>query len=403
MKQETTMQTTMRRPAGQAWLTWIGGAALGAVTMYLSDPDRGKRRRALARDKMISVANRAGDVLDVASRDVGNRMQGLRAEAARMLFQRDKAIDDPVLVERVRSRIGRAISHPHPIYVIARQGRITLSGPVLVHERMPLLEAVKAVPGVLDVEDLLQEHQNAQGIPSLQGEGRPRQNHAAPYRNWPPGLRAAAMLGGGALGVYGLSRRAPAGVLLGALGMGLMARGISRQPFSGVTAATRPRAVELQKSIHIAAPPETVFDLWSRYENFPHFMSNVIEVQDRGEGRSHWTVSGPAGIRIEWNASLTASERPRVLAWKTDPDSTVDHAGTIHFEPVDGGTRVSVHMSYIPPAGALGHAIASLFNGDPERQMEEDLLHMKEFIESGRRPPDAAQPAQPAQPGQVLH
>jgi hypothetical protein len=35
--------------------------------------------------------------------------------------------------------------------------------------------------------------------------------------------------------------------------------------------------------------------------------------------------------------------------------------------------------------------------------MEEDLLHMKEFIESGRRPPDAAQPAQPAQPGQVLH
>jgi len=129
-------------------------------------------------------------------------------------------------------------------------------------------------------------------------------------------------------------------------------------------------------------------------------MSNVIEVQDRGEGRSHWTVSGPAGIRIEWNASLTASERPRVLAWKTDPGSTVDHAGTIHFASADGGTQVSVHMSYIPPAGALGHAIASLFDGNPERQMEEDLLHMKEFIESSRMPPDTARSAQP---GQMLH
>jgi uncharacterized membrane protein len=393
-------ETTMRRPAGQAWQTWIGGAAAGAVMMYLSDPDRGKRRRALARDKMVSVANRAGDVLDVAARDVGNRMQGWRAQAARMLFRHNNMVDDPVLAERVRSRIGRAISHPHPIHVIAQQGKITLSGPVLAHERMSLLQAVKAVPGVLDVEDQLQEHRSAQGIPSLQGAGRTRQNRAALHRGWPPGLRAAAMLGGSALGVYGLSRRAPAGVLLGALGMGLVARGIGRQPFAGMAAATRARAIELQKSIHIAAAPEAVFDRWSRYENFPHFMSNVIEVQDRGEGRSHWTVSGPAGIRIEWNASLTASERPRVLAWKTDPNSAVDHAGAIHFEPTDGGTRVTVRMSYIPPAGALGHAIASLFNGDPERQMEEDLLHMKEFIESSRVPSDAALPSQS---GQVLH
>jgi uncharacterized membrane protein len=385
---------------GQTWLKWIGGAAVGAVTMYLADPDRGKRRRALARDKMVSVANRAGDVLDVASRDVGNRMQGLRAEATRMLFRRNNTVDDAVLVERVRSRIGRAISHPHPIHVMAQQGRVMLTGPVLAHERAPLLDAVKTVPGVLDVEDQLQEHQSAQGMPSLQGEGKPRQSRPAILqRNWPPGLRAAAMLGGGALGVYGLSRRAPAGILLGALGLSLMVRGISRQPF-GITAATRPQAVELRKSIYIAAAPETIFDHWNRYENFPRFMSNVIEVRDLGEGRSHWTVSGPAGIRIEWDAVLTASERPQVLAWKTEPGSTVDHAGTIHFEPADRGTRVSVQMSYIPPAGALGHAVASLFNGDPERQMEEDLLRMKAFIESGST---QRATAQPAQPDQILH
>jgi uncharacterized membrane protein len=394
MKQEKT--------TSQAWLKWIGGAAVGAVTMYLSDPDRGKSRRALARDKMLSVANRAGDVLDVASRDAGNRIQGLRAEANRLLFRRSGTVDDPVLAERVRARIGRAISHPHPIHVIAQQGRIALSGPILAHEKAQLLSAVKAVPGVTEVEDHLEERQNAQGIPSLQGEGKPLQNRRfALQRNWPPGLRAAALLGGGALGVYGLSRRAPAGILLGALGLSLMGRGISNRPLARLgAAAAGSQAIELQKSIYIDATPETVFDLWSRYENFPHFMSIVIDIQSLGNGRSHWIVSGPAGVRIEWNAALTESVRPRVLSWQTEPGADVEHAGTIHFEPINGGTRVSVQLHYRPPAGALGHAVASLFNGDPKRQMDEDLLRMKDFIES-RIPRRAA--AQPMQPGQVLH
>jgi uncharacterized membrane protein len=65
----------------------------------------------------------------------------------------------------------------------------------------------------------------------------------------------------------------------------------------------------------------------------------------------------------------------------------------VHFEPSGSGTRVTVHMEYSPPAGALGHALASLFNGNPKRQMDEDLMRMKEFIETGVPPHDAAQPS----------
>lgn len=37
---------------------WIGAAGLGAGLMYLSDPDRGKRRRALVRDQAARSVRR---------------------------------------------------------------------------------------------------------------------------------------------------------------------------------------------------------------------------------------------------------------------------------------------------------------------------------------------------------
>ena len=43
-------------------------------------------------------------------------------------------------------------------------------------------------------------------------------------------------------------------------------------------------------------------------------------------------------------------------------------------------------MTYQPPAGMIGHAVASLFNGDPKRQMDDDLMRMKAFIETGITP-----------------
>jgi uncharacterized membrane protein len=61
----------------------------------------------------------------------------------------------------------------------------------------------------------------------------------------------------------------------------------------------------------------------------------------------------------------------------------------------DGGTRVSVELSYIPPAGAFGHAVATMFGADPKSEMDADLLRMKSMIETGHAPHDAARPGLP--------
>jgi uncharacterized membrane protein len=72
--------------------------------------------------------------------------------------------------------------------------------------------------------------------------------------------------------------------------------------------------------------------------------------------------------------------------------SALKHEGCVRFEPNRGGTRVSVLLRYVPPGGAFGHAVASLFGADPKSEMDADLLRMKSTIETGRPPHDAAQP-----------
>lgn len=383
----------------QSLMKLLGAVAVGAVAMYMSDPERGRRRRALASDKMRSLAVRTGDAIDVASRDLGNRMQGLRAQASRIFSRRSgSTVDDEVLMARVRKEIGRAVSHPRAIKVTAQQGCVRLYGPVFSHEKQQLLDCVSSVAGVSEVQDNLEAHETAEHIPSLQGEGKMR-NSTSPalQESWPPGLRAIATVGGGALSIYGVARRSPGGVLAAAIGLGLLTRSLVNKPLARVTGMGAPgHVVDVHKSIEIAAPPETVFDTWARYENFPHFMSNVHEVTDLGNGRSHWVVRGPAGTRVEWDAVMTEAIRPELLAWISEPDASVQHTGRVHFERSGTGTRVTVQMSYNPPAGVVGAAVASLFNGSPKQQMDQDLMRMKEFIETGIVPRDAAQKTQPS-------
>lgn len=76
------------RSTGRAnWL--FSGLALGAIAMFLLDPDKGRRRRALARDKMYSTGVKTRKRIDAKSRDLTNRAKGLRAEARHMMSSAD--------------------------------------------------------------------------------------------------------------------------------------------------------------------------------------------------------------------------------------------------------------------------------------------------------------------------
>ena len=71
---------------------------------------------------------------------------------------RHEPVDDDQLIARVRSKLGRVVSHPHAIDAAARDGHVALSGGILEQEATPLIAAVSSVRGVSSVDDHFERH-----------------------------------------------------------------------------------------------------------------------------------------------------------------------------------------------------------------------------------------------------
>jgi len=296
-----------------------------------------------------------------------------------------------VLVERVRAKIGRYVEHPGAIEVSANAGTVVLTGPVLRHEHKRLLAAVHGVRGVGDIIDQMVVYKTPEGVSALQG-GRPRRGERIEVfqDNWAPGTRIAGTAAGGALALIALRSGGAPGLLLGAAAALLLARSTSNKPLRRIAGFGGRRSFEIQKTIAIDAPVDTVFGFLSNFENFPRFMRNVHRVEPRANGQTHWVVAGPAGSEVQWDSTITQFAPNELLAWRTVEGSAVAHGGIMRFEPFDGGTRVHIRMHYSPPAGALGHAAAKLFGADPKSELDQDLMRLKATIETGQPPRDAA-------------
>lgn len=227
-------------------------------------------------------------------------------------------------------------------------------------------------------------------IPGLQG--MPSRQRALPewqQANWSPAMRLLAGVGGGVLTLYGMTRRGLVGAAASTTGLLMAARSVTNlDPRSMLGVGMGNQAIRVNKAINIQAPIDEVYRFWANFENFPLFMNHVEDIQVQ-DGMSKWRVAGPAGSQVEFEAHTTRNIPNQMIAWETAPDSQVHHNGTVRFdENPDGSTRVTVHMNYVPPAGALGHAVAKLFGVDPRQAMHDDLVRLKSLIEQGKTSTD---------------
>lgn len=141
-------------------------------------------------------------------------------------------------------------------------------------------------------------------------------------------------------------------------------------------------AKQVTKSIIVKAEVPSVFELWTNFENFPHFMKNIKSVKKTGDSTSEWTMAGPLGSKLTWNAEITRLEENKRIGWSTkDNKGIVTTSGQVAFNDLSHReTEVTVILQYATPAGKAGEAVAGLL-ANPEEQLEEDLRNFKAFAE----------------------
>ncbi len=174
------------------------GAGVGAAVMFLADPARGPRRRALIRDKFVRATRKTREGVGATWRDLRNRTAGLQAR-----FRTADEVDDATLHDRVRSAFGRVTTHPRAVTVNVTSGWVTLTGDALESEIRSIVSAANDVRGVEGVENHIRTHASSDGIQMLQDTARRPGGWTARIRgSWSPTARLVA---GAGLGVLALA------------------------------------------------------------------------------------------------------------------------------------------------------------------------------------------------------
>lgn len=134
----------------------LAAAGIGAAMMYFLDPERGRRRRAVATDKAESMFRSGADQVQRGTVQARDRLSGVVART-KGRFGREEPTDVQ-LAERVRAELGHHSNHVHDIEVVVRDGIVTLGGSVPADELPDVLRAARRVRGVKDVHDELNLH-----------------------------------------------------------------------------------------------------------------------------------------------------------------------------------------------------------------------------------------------------
>lgn len=153
---------------------------------------------------------------------------------------------------------------------------------------------------------------------------------------------------------------------------------------------------DVSRSYTIGLPRQRVYEAVRDFASWPTFMENLKSIEMLDERRSHWVVAGPAGVEVEFDSEIVEDVPGERIAWEADKNAQIANSGYIEFKdaPGDRGTHLRAFLSYDPPAGAIGKAIAKVFQREPNIQMRRDLRRLKQLLETGEittsKAPEAA-------------
>jgi hypothetical protein len=150
--QKTNRDLFSTQPSRIGGVGLIAGILIGSALMYLLDPRQGNRRRAVARDKVWSLASRSSTNAGKTYRHLRNKIGGVVANLTQTL-RPEGATSDRKLCDRIRSTVGRTLAHPHQVDFAVHAGRVTVRGDLKPHEAGQVIQAIERVAGVVSVDN----------------------------------------------------------------------------------------------------------------------------------------------------------------------------------------------------------------------------------------------------------
>jgi uncharacterized membrane protein len=146
-------------------------------------------------------------------------------------------------------------------------------------------------------------------------------------------------------------------------------------------------AAPVEAALTIGKPRAELYTFWRRFENLPQFMKHLDEVNDLGDGRSHWVGKSPLGFSVEWDAEIVEERQDQLISWRSLPGSQIHNAGTVFFEDDANGRGTIVRVTLeLGSANPVGQAVGKVFAPVTERQVLEDLRRFKQLMEIGEIP-----------------
>lgn len=134
---------------------------------------------------------------------------------------------------------------------------------------------------------------------------------------------------------------------------------------------------QVVKSVDVDVPVSTAYNQWTQFESFPKFMSGVDRITQTDDTHAHW-VTSIGGVNREFDTEVTEQHPDERVAWKSTDGTT--HAGVVTFHRLDDAkTRITAQIDW-QPEGVVEKAGSVL--GFDDREVQKDLDHFKEFIES---------------------
>jgi uncharacterized membrane protein len=145
------------------------------------------------------------------------------------------------------------------------------------------------------------------------------------------------------------------------------------------------KGAAVQRTVTINKPRQEVYAFWRDFTNLPDFMDNIVAIELLDDKRSRWVVKAPAGAEIEFVSRITEDAPGQLIAWETEEGADIRSRGRVEFlDAAPGrGTMVRAIISYDPPLGALGRAIAKVLQHEPAVQARHDLRRFKQLMETG--------------------